>query len=94
MSHKFLDEALGKAGASRKTRALFRAIYAAAQGTVRILGSDGKFTLSKIFDIARGVIQGDIISPIFFIVTLKVAQTLAWDTSKNYAYSAMQMTPR
>ena len=70
VSHKFLDEALGKAGASRKTRTLFRAIYAAAQGAARILGPDGKFTLSKIFNIARGVIQGDIISPIFFIVAL------------------------
>ena len=70
MSHKFLDEALGKAKASNKTRALFRVIYAAAQGAARIIGPDGKFTLSQIFDIVRGVIQGDIISPIFFVIAL------------------------
>ena len=30
--HKFLDKSLAKAGASRKTRAMFRAIYAAVNG--------------------------------------------------------------
>ena len=70
ISHKFLYEALKNAKASRKTRALFRAIYAAAQGAARVQGKDGKYTLSKIFDIVRGVIQGDIISPIFFIIAL------------------------
>ena len=51
VSHKFLDEALGKAKASNKTRALFRVIYAAAQGAARIIGPDDKFTLSQIFAI-------------------------------------------
>ena len=36
VSHRFLDAALGKAGAKRKTRALFRTIYAAAQGAARV----------------------------------------------------------
>ena len=70
VSHKFLDAALKKANASRKTRAMFRVIYAAAQGAARVLGKDGKYILSKVFEIARGVIQGDIISPIFFIIAL------------------------
>ena len=70
VSHKFLDSALGKAGAKRKTRALFRAIYEAAQGAVRLKGKDGKFTMSQAFNVARGVIQGDIVSPIFFILAL------------------------
>ena len=65
VSHKFLDLALQKAGAKRKTRDLFRAIYAAAEGAVRLSNKDGKISLSKYFDIARGVIQGEIISPIF-----------------------------
>ena len=70
VSHRYLDHALGKARASRKTRAMFRAIYTAAQGAARVKGADGKFSFSKTFDIARGVIQGDIISPIFFIIAL------------------------
>ena len=70
VSHKFLDSALEKAKATRKTRALFRAIYAAAEGAVRLSSKDGKISLSKYFNVSRGVIQGDIISPIFFILAL------------------------
>ena len=70
VSHKYLDKALEKAGASRKTRAIFRAIYKAAQGAARIRGVDGKIHYSKWFDIQRGVIQGDIISPVLFILAL------------------------
>ena len=70
VSHKYIDKALEKAGASRKTRAIFRAIYRAAQGAARIRSVDGKVYLSKVFDIKRGVIQGDIISPILFILAL------------------------
>lgn len=70
VSHRFLDAALAKAHASRKTRAMFPAIYKAAAGAARVKDKDGKFTFSKTFDIARGVIQGDIISPIFFIIAL------------------------
>ena len=70
VSHKFLDKALRKAGASRKSRALFRAIYEAATGTARVLGLDGNNSYSHTFDIDRGVIQGDIMSPIFFIIAL------------------------
>lgn len=70
VSHKFLDKALGVAGAKRKTRALFREIYAAAQVAVRLASTDGKIRLSRTFNVARGVIQGDIISPIFFILAL------------------------
>ena len=68
-SHKYLDEALKKAGASRKTRALFRAIYAVAQGQARVQGVDGK-RYSRTFKLRRGVVQGDIISPWLFILAL------------------------
>ena len=66
-SHKFIDQTLKKAKASRKTRALFRAIYKAAFDTVKLNGTDGKLSFSRTFDIARGVVQGDIINPVFLL---------------------------
>ena len=68
VSHKYrcIDSTLARAGASRKTRALFRAIYEEAQGTARTQGLDGTKVYSRKFDINRGSIQEDIISPIVF----------------------------
>ena len=72
MPHHLLDQALGKAGASRKTHSMIRSIYAVTAGVARVKGSDGLFTFSKTFNIEHDVIliQGDIISPIFFIIFL------------------------
>ena len=70
VSHKFLDATLAAAGASRKRRAMFRAIYAAAGGVARVRGTDGKIIYSGKFEVSRGVIQGDIISPVLFILAL------------------------
>ena len=74
ISHKFMDATLAKAGASRKSRAIFRAIYAAATGSARVRSqvrsTDGEHIYSGTFKIGRGVIQGDIISPILFIIAL------------------------
>ena len=56
VSHKFIDAALAKAGAKRKTRAIFRVIYAAATGVTKVSRTQGKFIFSDPFDIARGVI--------------------------------------
>ena len=60
-----------KAGASRKTRVIFSAIYAAAEGTARVKGLNGNHVYSASFKVRRGVIQGDIISPIFFILVME-----------------------
>ena len=72
IGHKFLDRSLEAAGASRKTRAIFRAIYEAAVGVVRVRGLKDKTIYSEHFAVVRhDVIQGDIISPIFFVLTME-----------------------
>ena len=70
VSHKFLDEALREAGASNKSRAMFRAMYKAASATVKVSDVDGGIIISDPFAIDRGVIQGDIVSPLYFILAL------------------------
>ena len=70
MSHKYIDSVLARAGASRKCRAIVRAIYDVAQGMVRVNGILGKKIFSGKFDINRGVVQGDIVSPLLFILAL------------------------
>ena len=72
MSHRFLDETLKKAGASNKTRAMFRAMYAAASAYTAIADTDGGKVRSKKFQINRGVVQGDIVSPLYFILALQL----------------------
>ena len=72
LSHKFIDETLKKAGASRKSRAIFRAIYRVASGIARVQGLDGKKIFSQAFKIQRGNVQGDVISPVLFILDLDV----------------------
>ena len=72
VSHKFIDTALEKAGVSTKVRSMFRAIYKAAAAYVTAAGTDGEKIHSDIFAIARGVLQGDITSPLFFIMALEL----------------------
>ena len=70
ISHKYMDRTLAAAGATKKSRAIFRAIYKAATGIARVRDTDGKYAYSGSFRVCRGVIQGDIISPILFILAL------------------------
>ena len=46
ISHKFMDNTLTKAGSSRKSRVIFRAIYATAAGIARVNGTDGNYVFS------------------------------------------------
>ena len=72
ISHKFIDETLEKAGVSPKARSIFRAIYKSASAFTTSTGVDGKQIRSDIFSICRGVLQGDVTSPLFFILTLEL----------------------
>ena len=69
-SQLFLDEAVAEAGVDANVRRIAQAIFAAATGVVRIRQADGSIALSNTFNIARGVLQGDIFSPIVFIAGL------------------------
>ena len=74
------NSSLKRAGTSRKTRVMFRAIYAAAKGTARVRDLNGNQVYSSTFKVRRGVIQGDIISPIFhshYGTNVQVARSLA-----------------
>jgi hypothetical protein len=63
VSHKFIDDALRKAKASNKCRAMFRALYDSASAVVRVRKNDGTDVFSEPFPIDRGVVQGAIDSP-------------------------------
>jgi hypothetical protein len=64
-SQLFLEEALCSAGVSIKVRRVIQAVFNAASGCVRIDSQMG-----QTFDISRGVLQGDIFSPVAFIAGL------------------------
>jgi hypothetical protein len=72
ISHRYLDEALGEAGASAKLRRLLRAILKSATGAVRMRAADGTTECSPAFSVDRGVLQGDVLSPVCFIVGLSM----------------------
>ena len=71
VSHKFIDTTLQEAGASIKTRRMFRAIYQAASAVTKVSDVNGAVSYSDPFQIRRGVLQGDITSPVYFILALE-----------------------
>jgi len=72
VSHFFLDQALEEAEASPKCRAIFREIYSKASARVKLRSPSGETLLSDPFDVRRGVVQGDIFSPLCFILALAI----------------------
>ena len=64
-----IDKALKAAGASGS---LFRAIYKAASASTKVTSTDGAEVMSEPFPINRGVVQGDILSPLYFILALEL----------------------
>ena len=54
ISHKFLDQALKEAGASAKSRSLFRAVYAAASTMTKVPNTNGEEIHSAPFPVNRG----------------------------------------
>jgi hypothetical protein len=52
-------------------RAIFRAIYDRSMARVRVRTPAGEEVLSEKFSVNRGVIQGDVFSPLCFIVALE-----------------------
>jgi exonuclease III/alkylhydroperoxidase family enzyme len=71
VSHKFLEAALLEAGASEKSRAMFKAIYSKSTARIRLKTPGGEEVFSSPFPVDRGVLQGDIFSPLCFIVALE-----------------------
>ena len=76
VSHLFLDEAMGEAmgvsSSAIKCRAIFRAIYNNAQAKVKAMDFEDEKVYNEAFPIRRGVVQGDIFSPMSFIIALTV----------------------
>ena len=69
-SQLFLDSALAEAGVNSKDRRIVQAIFAAATGVMRIRQQDGGVEMSEPFNIERGMLQGNIFSPVCFIAGL------------------------
>ena len=71
VSHKFIDATLAEAKVPNKLRAMFRAVYQSANAYTTVQDADNKSVRSDTFRICRGVVQGDITSPLYFILALE-----------------------
>ena len=51
---------------------MYRAVYESASAYTTVPTADGKQVKSENFNIDRGVVQGDITSPLYFILALEL----------------------
>ena len=72
VSHRFIDMTLKEAKVSTKIRAMYISVYVAASAYTTVATADGKQVKSNTFAINRGVVQGDITSPLYFILALEL----------------------
>ena len=80
VSHKFVDPVLKESGASPEACVMCHAIYKAASAFTSVSGADGQqVSLScenfQIY-VVRGVLQGDVTSPLYFILALELLLVL------------------
>ena len=71
VSHSLLEEALRASGASDKSIAMYRALYSKAKAKVRVTAPGGRRVYSRTIPINRGVLQGNLLSPLYFILALE-----------------------
>lgn len=57
-------------GVSNKLRAMFPTVYESVSAYTKAADTDGKYIKSDVFPIQWGVLQGDITSPLYFILAL------------------------
>ena len=72
VSHRFIDVSLREVKVPVKIRTMYRAIYQAASAYTTVPTANGKQVKSASFTIRRGVVQGDITSPLYFILALEL----------------------
>eukprot|EP01052_Picozoa_sp_SAG31_P007823 SAG31_NODE_379_length_16485_cov_3.654583_12_plen_215_part_00 len=70
VSHKAMDAAIAEAGASDKTRNMFRLLYRSMTAKVRSRASNGDMALSEAYELNRGGAQGSVLMPLMFILTM------------------------
>ena len=51
---------------------MFRAVYASVTARTKAYDTDGTHILSETFEINRGAVQGDVTSPLYFILALEI----------------------
>eukprot|EP01052_Picozoa_sp_SAG31_P019005 SAG31_NODE_1368_length_8614_cov_12.018203_6_plen_297_part_00 len=70
VSHKAMDAAITEAGASPKTRNLFRLLYSSMTARVRARSANGNTHISRAYELNRGGAQGSVLMPLLFILTV------------------------
>ena len=84
VSHLFLDKAMSAVPQKTvhdkarmdKCRAIIRTIYEKAAAAVRVRKADGTDIISDTVPVNRGVLQGDKVSPLCFILALQLIRQL------------------